>query len=733
MELDDSLSAEEIKAFLDEAEELLDTMEKDILKLEDDRDPAILQEIFRAAHTLKGSSATLGHQRLTAVTHATENVLDRLRNDEIEITPELTSVLFDALDVMRALAEEVRSRREAGIDLGPILGRLRGIASGSAVSGPGAGQAGELGVISPAAQGDAVNSGDSPDGGQPNAGSGSLAGTGEGFLEPGEQALKISVSLAEDSIMPAVRAYQIIIALNEHGRVLDSIPTIAEIEDEKVNSDLEVIFATREPREIIRQAIVSVPDVFSVNIQRAESLSLSPAVPGDYAAARKSAGPEPVDNIAHGPGVGAPAYSPEFGAQAAKATPSRAASRSVRVDVSILDSLMNLVGELVIDRTRLSQIVQNLGQHHGLEEVAEEIGRTGGHIGQITAQLQEYIMKARMVPLDSIFKKFPRMVRDLAMKSGKRVEFIIQGEETELDRSVIQEIGDPLIHLLRNAVDHGIEPPEERERLGKPPSGTIKLLACHREGRIVITVADDGRGIDPEEVKEAALRRGIIAADMAEHLSSRDAVELIFASGLSTSNQVTEISGRGVGMDVVKRNIERVSGTIEVETQPGKGTEFHITLPLTLAILRALLVVVSDITYAIPLSSIREIVHVSRDEVKTVRGGEVMMLRDAVLPLFRLQDIFDVGRSRQDGAPDKARSRQGDFVVIVETGQRRIGLAVDSLIGEREVVLKSLSKVLGDVTGIAGATILGDGSVALIVDVPGLAKEFTWNQARVAV
>ena len=691
---DNDFSAEEIKIFLDEAEELLDVMERDILQLEENQDPSLIQEIFRAAHTLKGSSATLGHQRLTALTHAAESVLDKVRSGEIMLTSDVTDALLNSLDMMRALAGEIRSGEDAGVDLGPVLAKLRDIASGE----------------EPSQLREEEN--------RQDASSETISEEGNEFaLEPGEQSLEVSVSLAKDSIMPAVRAYQIILALNEHGRILSSTPSLAEIEEEKVDDSLKVIFATREPREIIRQAVIGVPDVASLNIQRWNAPSSRKA---DTEAALLA---ETLAESSH-PGGG----SPKSGAGLGKAM-----SRSVRVDVSILDSLMNLVGELVIDRTRLSQIVQDLRQHGGeIEEIAEDLSRTGGHVGQITAQLQEYIMKARMVPLENIFKKFPRMVRDLAQRSQKKIEFIVNGEETELDRSVIQEIGDPLIHLLRNAVDHGIESPEERERLGKPPVGTIKLSASHREGRIVIAVEDDGRGIDASKIKQSALTKGIITEDLAAHLSENDLINLIFVPGFSTSEEVNEISGRGVGMDVVKRNIEKVSGTIEIETRVGKGSTFYITLPLTLAILRALLVTVNGITYAIPLSSIREIVRAGRSDIKTVRGGEVIMLRDSVLPLFRLREALGDSIGAEYGKPYWDSGKE-DFVVIVETGPRRVGLAVDGLIGEGEVVLKSLSRFLGDLSGIAGATILGDGSVALIVDVPSLAKRLTWRQTRVAV
>ncbi|MHB8172408.1 MAG: chemotaxis protein CheA, partial [Thermincolia bacterium] len=391
---------------------------------------------------------------------------------------------------------------------------------------------------------------------------------------------------------------------------------------------------------------------------------------------------------------------------------------TVRVDVELLDNLMNLVGELVIDRTRLAQVLGTLESCYEDTDLTEDLNRTSIHIGRVITQLQEEIMKARMLPVESLFNKFPRMMRDLSQKAGKEVDFFMEGQETELDRSIIEEIGDPLIHLLRNSIDHAIETPEERKAAGKNPKGTIKLSAHHEENHINIVVKDDGRGIDPEKVRAAAVKKGLIAEDVAHRLSDQEAIHLIFASGLSTANKVSDISGRGVGMDVVRTNLEKVGGAIEIHTEEHKGTEIKIKLPLTLAIIRALLVNMCQRVYAIPLTSVLKTIRITNDQIMIINKREAIVVRGNVLPLLRFQDLFNIAGSSQE---EKGKT----FVVVVNLAGQQLGIAVDALVGEQEVVIKSLGKFIGDVQGIAGATILGDGSVALIIDIPSLMKKFT--------
>jgi len=390
----------------------------------------------------------------------------------------------------------------------------------------------------------------------------------------------------------------------------------------------------------------------------------------------------------------------------------RKGDTTIRVDVSRLDALMNLVGELVLGRNRLLRIAQQLSAKYEDDELIHALEETLDQVDFITTDLQMAVMKTRMVPIARVFNRFPRVVRDLARELKKEVKLIIEGEDTELDRSIVEEIGDPLVHLVRNAIDHGIEPPEEREFLGKPRQGTLRLAAYHEGNHIVILVEDDGRGIDVEKIKKKALERGLVTENELSRMSEKEILNLIFLPGFSTAEKVTDVSGRGVGMDVVKTNIEKLNGTIEINTELGKGTQIIIKIPLTLAIIQALLVKVADEIYAIPLVSVVEAVKISQEEVQTVEGKEIIILRDSVLPLVKLADVFDI----------PAEEEVSPYVVVLAIGERRFGLVVDSLIGQEEIVIKSLGNYLTNIEGISGATIMGDGRVTLIVDVAGLAN-----------
>jgi len=386
----------------------------------------------------------------------------------------------------------------------------------------------------------------------------------------------------------------------------------------------------------------------------------------------------------------------------------------VRTSVERLDTLMNLVGELITDRNHLFQVRNKLDTGLHGNEYINQLSETVGHIGRITDQLQEEVMRIRMLPIGNVFAKFPRVVRDLSQSLGKQVELIIEGEDTELDRSVIDEINDPLIHLVRNALDHGLEPPEERTAAGKPIKGTLRLTARHEQGRIIITIEDDGRGINVQKIRESAVAKGLISETEAANLSDKKAIDMIFLSGLSTSKKATDISGRGVGMDIVRSNIQRINGTILVETKPGQGTQFQVVLPLTLAIVPTLLVRVDETPFAIPLVMVAETLRLEMKDIQSIRGHPVTRLRDQVLPLLYVKDIFKTKKTKEKDAYY--------YVVVVHSGKSRVGLVVDTLLGEEEVVVKSFGSLIGDVPGISSAAILGDGHVALIVDVIGLYK-----------
>lgn len=697
-------SPEELKIFLEEVEEHLQTLEEDLVKLEKEEEPQdLLQGIFRAAHTLKGSSATIGHQRMANLTHAMENILDKLRKNQLTVSSGLMDVLFEALDHLRVLKDEIVNDEESDINLDDILQKLAAVAQGEGVAG-------------------------TPQ--KPVAASKAPGAVGLSFeekdiihkgIEEGGHAYTIHMRLDVEPEMLSVRSFVTLMSLGEWCEVVASKPTQEEIEKENATPDLSIVVLSAEEAPRLKELVGTLPNVTNIEV-----LSYSDNLTGDrnddvttvQDPAMEKAQPGPAGQSAET--MIAQTATPVINGKTAGAGGVNAAlkksNRTVRVDVDLLDSLMNLVGELVIDRTRLFQILGHVELLDELDEISQELGRTSIHIGRVTTQLQEQIMKARMLPVESLFNKFPRMIRDLSHKAGKQVNFVMTGQETELDRSIIEEIGDPLIHILRNAVDHGIESPEERAAAGKEPVGQLRLSASHEENHIIITITDDGRGINAETIKQSAVKKGILTEDQVKRLSDKEAVNLIFASGLSTAKKVTDVSGRGVGMDVVRNNIEKINGTVEINTVVGKGSEFKIKLPLTLAIIRALLVSLNNCVYAIPLSSVTETIRMRGTQIEYVNNQEVILVRGKVLPLIRLDRIFGIGRQ-------ETQTKEKLFVVVVNLAGTQMGIVVDSLVGEQEIVIKSLGKYIGDVQGISGATILGDGNVALIVDVSNLMKK----------
>ncbi len=695
-------SPEELKLFLEEADEHMQTLEDDLIRLEKEADnEELLQEIFRASHTLKGSSATIGHKRMAQLTHSMENVLDKLRKNQLSVNSHIVDVLFECLDHLRVLKDEIVNDEESDLDLTGIiekLGNLHDSDEGGREKAP---------AETPAAPPAASQA-------QPAQPELELVYEEKDHLnqaaKDGKEPILINVKFDVEQEMLAVRIFVTLMAIREWGEVIKSIPSADDIEKELVDTNtLTVLIASKEQPDVISKLLGELPNINEKTVE-----FYRPNAEGDQSGEVPTEEEKPA---AETKSVQATAASTDasksVSAQAANLK--KASNRTVRVDVELLDSLMNLVGELVIDRTRLFQIYGDLESNYDMDDVSQELGRTSIHIGRVSTQLQELIMKARMLPVESLFNKFPRMVRDLSQKAHKDIEFAMTGQETELDRSIIEEIGDPLIHLLRNAVDHGIETTEDRVATGKSAKGNLKLQAAHEENHIVITVSDDGRGIDPEAIRKSAVRKNLITEDQAKRLTDKEAVNLVFASGLSTAKQVTDVSGRGVGMDVVRTNIERINGAIEITTAVGKGTEFKIKLPLTLAIIRALLVSLNKHVYAIPLSSVTETIRMKTDQIEYVNNREVIVVRGKVLPLIRLESVFNI----------KAETKEKDklFVVVVNLAGTQMGIVVDSLVGEQEIVIKSLGKYIGDVPGISGAAILGDGNVALIVDVPNLLKK----------
>jgi two-component system chemotaxis sensor kinase CheA len=650
-ELQFDLSSDDQGLFLAEVDELLQRVEESLVDLERaPDDQALLNEIFRAAHTIKGNSATIGHARMASLTHAMETRLDDVRKGAASVTPQLIEALLKALDVLKLLRDEVETRVAADVDVD---------AASAAVERRSALRTAAPEVREP-----------KPDK-QPDTQS--------------DASHRFTIVL-EDGPWAAVRALQVLLTLGEHGRIVWSEPSQADIEreDARMPGRMVVLVHSEKTQQELVDALNGVPELGSITAETFLKEAVDEATPTASQAATASG---------------------------SAVVPARSGSTTIRIDVARLDALLNLVGELVIDRTRLVQLGNTLVDQLGDDRVLGDLQQTALHIGRITDELQEQVMKSRMLPVESVFNRLPRVVRDVASKQGKQVDFILEGKDTELDRSVIEEIGDPLLHLIRNAVDHGIETPEERLASGKPPAGRLRLSAQHADSFIVLSLEDDGKGVNVDAVKRKAVERAVVSQEQADRMSDQEAVQLIFAPGLSTAEQLSDVSGRGVGMDVVRANVERINGSVEVETRKGQGTTFTIRLPLTLAIVQALLVRVADGIYALPIHSVTETLRVESDQIHQINHREAIMLRDQVLPLLSVRHVFGVAPAE----PSESR-----LVVAVHASTRLVGLIVDGLVGEQEIVIKPLGQLVGDVAGVSGAAILGDGSVALIVDVAAL-------------
>ena len=511
----------------------------------------------------------------------------------------------------------------------------------------------------------------------------------------GVRAYEVAVTLREGCLLKSARAYMVMNALDEAGDVIKSVPPADDLEKENFDYAFTAVVLSDSEPEKIQQMLLNISEVEVVEVKPIMLGSDLPApapeaAPADAEMRRQTApGPEAAKTEAAGP--------------PAEADKKLRSGQSVRVDIEKLDTLLNLVGELVINKTRLEQI----GLSHRLADLTETIEQ----MDRVTTDLQAVVMKVRMVPVGQVFNRFPRMVRDLSRDLNKEVNLIIQGEETELDRTVIDEIGDPLVHLLRNAIDHGVESPAERQAKGKNPVGEIRLIARHEGNNVIIMVEDDGAGVNPDIVKEKALEKGLITQAEAEKMDAADAVRLLFVPGFSTAKVVTDVSGRGVGMDAVKTKIESLGGMVDVETKVSEGSKFKIRLPLTLAIIQALLVKVGEEIYAIPLGSIDSTINITPGDIKTIQNQEVILLRGQIIPIVRLDKVLNI--------PDAPCADEAEelYVVIVHMGDRKAGVIVNTLIGQQEIVIKSLGKLLAGIKVMAGATILGDGKVALILDV----------------
>mgnify|MGYP002515956062 FL=1 len=666
--------------FLEESREHLQTLNSCLLELEHSpEDPDVLNEIFRSAHTIKGMSATMGFTEIAELTHEMENVLDLLRKNQLKANEDIVDTIFKCVDTLEQMVENISSESANNIDVTELVAKLVAIAKGESI--PTAPPQEEAKEKEPVVSEVVVELNDTE------------TTIIKKAMESGLQVFDIKVSLSPNCLLKSARVYMVMNALDEIGDVLKSIPSSEDLEQENFESSFELIVATATEQTRVQQLLSSISEITEVIVESLELPKAEAVVTEDNKKMQEASSAKRSQEKTKAP------IAPSSSGSIEKKLKS---GQSVRVDIEKLDSLLNLVGELVINKTRLEQI----GITHRLTELVETIEQ----MDRVTTDLQSVVMKVRMVPVGQVFNRFPRMVRDLSRELNKEINLTIEGEETELDRTVIDEIGDPLVHLIRNSLDHGIEHPDERLAKGKEPTGEVRLIARHEGNNVIIMVEDDGKGINPEIIKSKAVEKDLITQEDADKMDDNEAVRLVFLAGFSTADVITDVSGRGVGMDVVKNKIESLGGLIDVETKLDEGSKFKIRLPLTLAIIQALLVKVQEEIYAIPLGSIDSTINITTDNIKTIQNREVILLRGQIIPIIRLNDVLQVPKVEENNDKDL-------FVVVVHMGDQKAGIIVDNLIGQQEIVIKTLGKLLAGIKVIAGATILGNGQVALILDV----------------
>ncbi|CAI6027260.1 chemotaxis protein CheA [Cohnella sp. JJ-181] len=690
-----------LSIFIDEANEHLQSLNENMLRLEQQpEDISIVQIIFRSAHTLKGMSASMGFEDLASLTHEMENVLDLVRNDKLKMNGHIFDTLFKCLDSLEGMVQDVVAGGTGSGDVKELVSQLKQIVKGepAAPAAPGqpaaAAASSELALVAAHMLLDQYQ-----------------LSVLRQSIENGSPAFHIEVTIREDCLLKGVRAYMVFDALERNGELVKSHPSVQEIEQEQFGHQFSVYYISRIPQQELQDTLDRISELESVMIIPLDVESLNEL---DASRSAEQQVQEASQQVAAATATAAPpAASAKSDKPPASEAPARAptsapvANKTIRVDIERLDSLMNLFSELLIDRVRLEQLASEV-RRNDLTETVE-------HMARVSTDLQNIVLKLRMVPVDSVFNRFPRMVRDLAKSLGKKLDLVITGAETELDRTVIDEIGDPLVHLIRNSVDHGVETIEGRLEAGKPETGVVQLRAFHSGNHVFIEIEDDGRGINQPKVLDIAVKKGIVSPDEAKKLSDDEINMLLFAPGFSTADKISDISGRGVGLDVVKSKIESLGGVVSVTSRAGQGSKWSIQLPLTLSIITAMLVKLGSEKFAIPLSSIVETGIVKRSAIRELHGSKVTEYRKSIIPVLSLADVLD--------SPDYSdREETETEMLVIRKGEKLAAVLVDELIGQSEIVLKTLGKYLTNLDVISGATILGDGQVALIVDPNALIK-----------
>ncbi|MDR6123781.1 two-component system chemotaxis sensor kinase CheA [Bacillus sp. SLBN-46] len=658
-----------LEMFIEESKEHLQAINDELLNLESDSEnTAIVNEIFRSAHTLKGMAGSMGFEDLASLTHEMENVLDLLRNSKLTITPEIMDVIFKCVDLIEKMVDSIESGGDGKENVSEVVSQLKKIQDPSSSD-----------------YSDLISA------------SREVAATAEFILDDfqatvineakksGSNLYQIKVTLDGNCVMKSIRAYLVFQAVEELGELIMTNPSVEEIEAEKFDDSFTLLLLSGNSAEEVHSQLINVSEVREVIVGEKTSQEFS------------DSGSSTAVEVVKTEETNRPQEKEDLNAGKKKQR-----SKSIRVDIDKLDYLMNLFSELIIDRGRLDQIAR--------KSQISELTETVEHMTRISTDLQGIILNMRMVQVEQVFNRFPRMIRDLAKELNKKVQLIIEGAETELDRTVIDEIGDPLVHLLRNALDHGLETTQERLANNKNEEGTILLKAYQSGNHVFIEVSDDGKGINRNKVLNKAIERGVVSESDAKTLKDQQVYSLLFSSGFSTADKISDISGRGVGLDVVKTKIESLGGLITIDSTPGKGSTFHIQLPLTLSIIYAMLVKVEEETYAIPFNSIVEITTMAENQVTTLHGQNVIQFRGQVVPLVYLNEILQIPSLGTEV------DKQQQFIVIVRKGNQTRGIVIDTVVGQQEIVLKSLGEYFTNLPVISGATILGNGQIALIID-----------------
>lgn len=692
-----------LEIFIDETNEHIQSLSDNIMALEQEPDNKdVVNEIFRAAHSLKGMAGTMGFKRMQHMTHDMENVFQEVRNDTIKVDSDMIDLLFQCLDAIEGYLENIKETSDEGTnDNEAIIQKLNGFLQHAEA-------AAQQGAEAAPAETESAPANDTPE--SVDAKKFAEAELNDSdkkkikeALDNGQHVYGMTVYIQKDCLLKAARAFLVFKAVEEFAEIIVYSPSSQDIEDEKFENDFSIFFTTDVELEKVLNAAKAVSEIENAVadevtaqlLKKDEQAELKPQTTAVEEQKTEAPAPTPAAKAASKPS-----------ASQKKQSGKPVTSRTVRVDIEKLDALMNQVSELIIAKNSLVSLSSNNAAGMQNQSYQEQIE----YLERITTGLHESVMKVRMVPIESVVNKFPRMIRDLSRTLNKKMELVMTGEETELDRTVVDQIGDPLQHLLRNSADHGLESAELRKERGKPEVGTIRLKAFQEGNNVIIEVGDDGNGIDIEAVKAKAIERGIVTPEQAEKLSDKEVIDFLFMPSFSMAKKITDISGRGVGLDVVKSNIEALGGDVEVKSVYGEGSTFTVRLPLTLAIIQALMVIIGGEKYAIALGSIVSIEDIPITEIKYVEAKEVINMRGTVIPIIRLNQLLDIAPPEED--------LESLTIVIISKGDKKVGLVVDDLMGQQEIVIKSLGSYIDNSTKIiSGATILGDGEVALILDV----------------